>query len=108
MSLHVHPFTQIQNGEKVIESRLYDDKRKNIHVDDEIVFTLHEDKTQKIHVLVKELVVKKSFDELFNSAKLSLFGYKNKEESESIYRHYTKEDENKCGVIGILFSIIGQ
>ena len=106
MNLHTRPFNLIKKGEKKIESRLYDDKRKTINIGDEIVFTLINDATQTIHVVVKELLVKKSFQELFNSKELSLFGYKYIEDSLSIYTYYSKIDEEKYGVLGIVFQVV--
>jgi len=39
MKLNESPFEKIRSGEKIIEIRLYDDKRKNINIGDIIIFS---------------------------------------------------------------------
>jgi ASC-1-like (ASCH) protein len=38
MKLKPQPFVQIESGDKILEIRLYDQKRKNIQVGDTITF----------------------------------------------------------------------
>jgi ASC-1-like (ASCH) protein len=108
MKLHAQPFTQIKEGKKTIESRLYDEKRKQIHAGDEIIFSLAGGDEETLRVQVTDLIHAKSFSALFATEDLALFGYTSLEDSESIYEYYTKDDEAKYGVIGIKFSIVKQ
>jgi len=39
MKLSTEPFNKIASGEKVIESRLFDEKRQKISIGDQIVFS---------------------------------------------------------------------
>lgn len=43
MKLAAEPFAKIATSEKVIESRLFDEKRQRISIGDEIVFCANED-----------------------------------------------------------------
>jgi len=39
LKLATEPFESIKSGQKIIESRLYDEKRREIEIGDEIEFT---------------------------------------------------------------------
>lgn len=101
--LHNEPFEKIKNGSKKIEIRLFDEKRRLIKVGDVIIFSNRE--TEEIlQKEVKEIIIAKSFKELFNLRNIKDFGGKDSEESVSnMYKYYSKEDEEKFGVIGIVF-----
>ena len=65
MNLQDDPFNSIACGQKSVELRLYDDKRKKILVGDNIEFTKASDDTQKILCKVVDLKVFQNFQQLF-------------------------------------------
>lgn len=103
MRLHSHPFELILQGNKTIETRLNDEKRRSISVGDIIEFVSREDASQSIEVRVTERLEYDTFEKLFDSHSAEDFGACNKEELHGIYQYYTKEQEKKWGVLGIVF-----
>jgi len=102
MRLSAEPFEKIRNGQKTIESRLYDEKRKRININDEIEFTCNDNSSKKILAKVKDIYKYASFEELFSSLPIKYFGGNSKEELlKEIQAFYSKEDQEKYGVIGI-------
>lgn len=74
MKLHREPFEMIKSGKKTIELRLYDEKRRQISVGDEIEFTrLGGD--EKIACRVIALHIFASFAELYEELPLFKCGY---------------------------------
>ena len=101
MKLTLKPFNKIASGQKIIESRLYDEKRQLLKINDLIEFTCTEN-SQKITTIIDNLYLYKSFTELFSNFPAELFGGQSKENLlKEIYEFYSKEDENKYGIIGI-------
>ena len=102
MKLSKVPFEKIANGSKVIESRLFDDKRKLIYVGDRIEFTQSDDSSKKVNMKVKALYRYATFPELFSDFLPTYFGGESKEllliEIEQLY---SKEEQIKFGVLGI-------
>lgn len=100
MKLLEDPFDRIKNGIKTIEFRLFDEKRRLIKIGDKIEFSKLPDLKEKILVDVLDLYYEKSFTDLFEKI------YSDDKEEinkkiESIYKIYTKENEEKYGVLGI-------
>ena len=105
MSLNSAPFEKIKDGEKSIEIRLYDEKRRGVKIGDVIIFSKLSEKTEKIRVEVVGLSIFKSFHDLFSNFEKSKFGHEqNLNIEEQINRqreHYTEDEEQQYGVIGI-------
>lgn len=110
MSLHERPFEMIKNGKKTIELRLNDEKRRNIKINDKIIFTNSNDKDKKILVKVINLFVFNSFFELYRSLPLNKCGYTNKElktaKSEDMLVYYSQGLQDEFGVIGIEIRVL--
>ena len=66
------PFASIRNGRKVIESRLYDEKRRAIGLGDEIVFRSHEG--EELTRTVAALYRYPTFEAMFADFEPGLFG----------------------------------
>lgn len=99
MKLLESPFNKIVSGEKDVEFRLYDEKRKQIKIGDTIVFSKLPDLCDKIEVEVSDLYHYQTFREL-----LSFLGYEEEileDKLNGIYKIYTKEQEQENGVLGI-------
>lgn len=108
MKLAAGPYSNIASGKKVIESRLFDEKRQMITIGDQIVFSENDKPENNVITVVKGLLRYKTFKELFADYEPSLFG----EESRDflltqIKQFYSDEDEQEYGVIGIRVELIG-
>ena len=99
MKLLERPFNEIKDGTKEVEFRLFDDKRKQIKINDTIEFSKLPELKEKIKVEVRNLYQYPTFKEL-----LEKVGYNDQElekKLKGIYSIYTKEQEEKYGVLGI-------
>ena len=99
MKLNESPFERIKNGTKTIEFRLFDEKRQQIKVGDQIEFSKLPDLQEKLLVDVSQIYRANSFEELFK--KLYDDEKEIKIKVESMYQYYSKEKEKEYGVIGI-------
>ena len=110
MKLHASPFAMIASGEKTIELRLYDEKRRQISVGDTIRFSDINDASKTLLTKVKELFVFDSFDELYKLLPLTECGYTadsvRTASPEDMREYYTPEQEKKYGVLGISIEVI--
>ena len=102
MKLAKEPFEKIISGQKIIETRLYDEKREQLNVGDCIEFIQNDDPTKIILTKVKALYRYNSFNDLFSDFPPEYFGGVSKEElMGEIRKFYPAEEEQKYGVVGI-------
>lgn len=102
MRLDGEHFAKIAKREKIIESRLYDDKRQRIKIGDLIEFSNRDNPAQKVYAKVKALHRYQSFDDLFSSVPAERFRNNSKEALlNEIREFYSEKDENRYGVVGI-------
>lgn len=107
MKLSTAPFEKIVSGNKVIESRLYDEKRQQINLRDQIEFVCNDDQSRKVIAIVKALYRYPTFENLFSDFSSLLFGGISKEELiGEIETFYSKEEQEKYGVIGIKIELV--
>lgn len=107
LQLSAAPFNAILSGKKVIESRLYDEKRQLIQIGDSIEFTNREAPDQKVLVKVIGLLRYETFHDLFSHTIPTKFGGESVEWLESqINEFYSVEEQELDGVIGIEFALI--
>ena len=103
MKLNEDPFERMKNGAKTIEFRLYDEKRKQIKVGDQIEFSKLPDLQEKLLVDVVELYREDTFEKLFRKL------YTDEEEitrkTKSMYEIYSPEKEQQYGILGIKIKI---
>jgi ASC-1-like (ASCH) protein len=108
MHLSEEPFNWIKEGRKVVEVRLYDEKRKRIKIGDVIVFKkLNDD--EEIKVKVKGLLMFESFKDLFSFVPKKYLAHESlnlSEQVERIRKYYSEEKEKKYGVLAIWFEVI--
>lgn len=101
MHLRETPFKEIKSGVKTVEVRLGDEKRKRIKKGDEICFDCD---GEKIFAEVAELFRFDSFSALFASDlkdKCGMAELSAEERAEKMSEYYSKEDEEKYGVLAI-------
>lgn len=110
MNLSFKPFGRIKRGTKVIEVRLFDNKRKSIKVGDSITFFKLPELNESIKTKVTKLSRFNSFKELFSFFGTKPFGHpKNitlKEQILGMREIYSKEKEKQLGVLGIHLKLI--
>lgn len=108
LQLATRPFEAIISGNKVIESRLYDDKRRLIELGDQLEFTNRENTEQTVTVKVIGLLRYENFESLFSHNNPLKFGGPSVEWlTDQINEFYSLEEQNKYGVVGIEFELIG-
>lgn len=108
MKLNPKYFEFMKNGTKRIEIRLNDEKRKDIKIGDVIVFQKEPELKEELYTQIVNLSVKRNFKELLKN--LDVSEYSDKSESEEkflndLYKFYTKQQEEKYGVVGIQIKI---
>ena len=103
MKLNEEPFEKIKNGTKTIEFRLYDEKRKQIKIGDQIEFLKLPDLQEKLLVDVVDLYKEDTFENLFK--KLYSDEEEIKRKTQAMYKYYSPEKEKEYGVLGIKISI---
>lgn len=104
MKLNESPFERMKNGTKTIEFRLYDEKRQQIKVGDQIEFSKLPDLQEKLLVDVVELYREDTFENLFR--KLYNDEEEIKRKTKAMYEIYSPEKEKEYGIIGIKIKLI--
>lgn len=109
MHLNKEPFEQIQSGNKIIELRLYDEKRKRLKLGDIIEFE-NMDNEKKIFTKVEGLNVYPTFKELYEDISLIDMGYTKDQLNNASYKdmeeYYSLEEQKRLSVIAIRISVI--
>lgn len=103
MNLDSAPFRAIESGEKTIELRLNDEKRRALKVGDEIEFSCA-GVGYTLIATVKELHRFNDFKELFAALSLDKCGYNGREKEadpDDMLKYYTEENIKKYGALGI-------
>lgn len=104
MKLNERPFENIKKGIKTIGFRLYDEKRQQIKVGDQIEFSKLPDLQEKLLVDVVELYREDAFENLFR--KLYNDEEEIKRKTKSMYEIYSQEKEHKYGILGIKIKLL--
>ena len=103
MKLNISPFRMIESGEKTIELRLYDEKRKKVKKGDIIEFSCA-GVDYTLIAKVKEIYIFKDFKELYENLPLEKCGYKGREKDadySDMYLYYPQEKIQRYGAMGI-------
>lgn len=107
MKLASEPFNKIASGEKVVESRLYDEKCKLINIGDQIIFSENDRPENNVTTVVTGLSLYPTFKELFADNDPALFSETSREFLlNQIKQFYSDEDEAKYGVVGIQIGLV--
>lgn len=100
MKLHPEPFEMIKSGQKTIELRLFDSKRRQIKPGDEIIFTNISTGESLITTVMSD-----NFEKLYKSLPLLKCGYTAENADKADYsdmeQYYSAEEQKKYGVVGI-------
>ena len=110
MRLAPSPFEMIEAGTKTIELRLFDEKRRNLHVGDVIEFIHTENSSKTLLVKVVDLFVFDSFMTLYENLPLLECGYMEKDidtaSPDDMDAYYSKAEQEKYGVVGIIIALL--
>ncbi len=110
MKLHDRPYEMIRDGNKTIELRLYDEKRRKISVGDKIEFTNSKNSATSMLCEVTALHVFPSFAELYDRLPLIKCGYTECDIAAASPKdmdvYYSKEEQDAYGVIGIEIKLL--
>lgn len=103
MHLAKQPFEQIKNGEKTVEIRLNDEKRKCLKVGDVLRFT-QVGGNETVTARIVALHSFETFLQLFSSDLFEKTGSGNmtaEQAAESMYAYYSRQQEERFGVLAI-------
>lgn len=101
LNLRKKYFDLIKTGEKTIELRLFDEKRKNIKINDLLILKNSENKNL-LNIKVINLYRSNSFENLVKLFDIQKTGFNSIEElNNCILEFFTKEKQEKYGVLGI-------
>lgn len=104
MRLHPGPFEAIKSGKKLVEFRLYDEKRRELKVGDLIEFSKRPDLSEKIKARIVGLLVYGSFADLYDDIhEKFILDWEREAFVNSFEEYYPKEEQAKFGVVGIRF-----
>ena len=108
MKFHLHPdiFDIVKNGSKNVEVRLNDEKRKKLKIGDNISFLKRPNEDEVIEATITALKYFDSFEELIDNypiENLFLSTYTKDMFLKELERFYSREDQDKYGVVAIEF-----
>lgn len=110
MKLRIQPFNKIRSGQKTFELRLYDEKRQQLRVNDEIEFTCIDSYETPITVQILSLRLFKNFAELYDTLPLLQCGYTEETikgaDPDDMNQYYSVEEQARYGVVGIEIKVI--
>lgn len=102
MKLTKYFLDKIKSGSKIIETRLFDEKRQKIKLGDNIEFSQNKDATNNVLTKVIGLYRYPSFAEMFADLPIEYLGSESAEELlKEMRQFYSPAKEEKLGVIGI-------
>lgn len=104
MGLYGEYFEAIKTGEKQVEVRLHDEKRRRIQLGDTIEFVKVPEQNERLRVTVTELRAYDSFQAMYEAIPFEEFGCKGwtmQEMLDGTYEIYTAEQEREWGTLAI-------
>ncbi len=107
MHLHHDPFCLIKDGNKTIEMRVNDEKRRLMQIGDVILFQDRETE-EIIKAEIIQLYHFSNFEELLKSLDKEALGYSKDEipNSKDLEKYYSLEEQEKYGVVGIEIKLV--
>ena len=109
MKLLPQYFNYIKNGTKRLELRLNDEKRKDLEINDIIIFEKLSDDIEYLNTKVKKIYKYNNFKDLVNDFDIELIADKSITKDEllkTLNEIYAVEEQNKYGVLAIEIELI--
>jgi ASC-1-like (ASCH) protein len=95
---------------KVYEIRLYDSKRRKIKIGDKIIFLKAPELEKKIQVVVKDIVIAESLEEIFTKISPVLAGWSEEDTpskcAKDMMKYYSLEEEKRNGAVAFKIELI--
>ena len=102
MKVQTKYYNLLKSGKKVVELRLFDEKRQQIKIGDEIAFSNLSDTNDSFVARVINLHRAENFDKLCQIITPAQAGFTSKEELITVLQEfYTPDSQQKYGVLGI-------
>ena len=104
LKLQPRYYESMKNGVKQIELRLFDEKRKNIKIGDEIEFKKEPDLNESFIARVKPILLYENFESLIDDYPIEILSDLNtnkKELVEELNKFYSKQKQEQYNVVGI-------
>ncbi len=104
LKLQPRYYESMKNGVKQIELRLFDEKRKNIKIGDEIEFKKEPDLNESFIARVKAILLYENFESLIDDYPIEILSDLNtnkKELVEELNKFYSKQKQEQYNVVGI-------
>ena len=101
MHLDNKAFNLIKEGEKKIELRLYDEKRQAFKEKD-VIELINRLSNERVTVEIENIYKYNNFEELYKCLDNKLIIYS----LEEMEKFYSKDEQNKFGVIGIKIKLL--
>lgn len=101
-------FDVVLGGEKNVEIRVNDEKRRRLHVGDTLIFLRRPEEIDKIKATVTNLVYFGSFEDVVNNYEMKRMYLENKSKEDYINlmkRFYSDEEVSQYGVVAIEFEL---
>jgi ASC-1-like (ASCH) protein len=110
MRLGDDAFNAIRFGDKVFESRLFDNKRSKFKVGDVVRCFLRTSENIFVDIKIIELKRYASFGEMFSELGADVFGFNDIDDPDSFVfyhrKYYTEKKEKKFGVLAIKMEVV--
>ena len=107
MSLRPEYYEMVKSGEKDIELRLYDEKRRRMHNGDIVLIFNAQNRNDYIHAKIVRMHIAKSFADLNTKISMPRTGFASLNAlMAAIKKFYDAEMESKYGIVGIELEII--
>ena len=104
LKLQPRYYESMKNGVKQIELRLFEEKRKNIKIGDEIEFKKEPDLNESFIARVKAILLYENFESLIDDYPIEILSDLNtnkKELVEELNKFYSKQKQEQYNVVGI-------
>ena len=97
-------FNKIQNGSKIYEIRLNDEKRQMLCIGDTIIFKSESDLKNTVTTSIDNLIYFKNFEDMAKTLSNDEIGFENTNINDIVdtyHQFYNVDDELKYGVVAI-------
>ena len=102
MNVKTKYYNLLKSGKKIIELRLFDEKRQKIKIGDEILFSDSSNQDDSFKATVLKLHRAESFEKLCETITPEQAGFSSKEDLISVLEEfYSPVAQKKFGVVGI-------
>lgn len=111
-TIKVQPYyyDKIKSGEKIYEVRLFDEKRQLMHTGDTLIIKKEPLLNEEITCKITKLLRFNSFKEMATSLPLNFVGFDLSSTTKDViklyYSFYSKQDEQKYGVVAIKVQLL--